>query len=200
MRARYRVRKEEERLAGMKEPFYSRDHVGFKTEIWKEHLSEFACRDGLWMLEIGSYEGRSALWFMENILTGSGCRLTCVDPWSPQLKLRFDHNIRVAGAADRIRAIQKGSAYALTEDLVNETFDLIYIDGSHRAPDVLFDAVFAWPLLAPGGMMIFDDYEWKPELHSAERPKPAIDRFMEMFQDELEVVDIGFQVLVRKIE
>lgn len=182
----------------MKEPSFSRDHVGFKAEIWKEHLSEFAGRDGLRMLEIGSYEGRSALWFIANILTGSGCRITCVDPWNPILKLRFDHNIRVAGAADHVRAIQKGSEYALTEDLADETFDLIYIDGSHRTPNVLFDAIFTWPRLTPGGMLFFDDYDWRPDLRLAERPKPAIDRFMELFADELEVVEIGFQVLLRK--
>lgn len=39
-------------------------------------------------------------------------------------------------------------------------FDLVYIDGSHMRVDVLVDAVLAWPLLQPGGLMVFDDYEW----------------------------------------
>lgn len=198
LRGRSRVRGEKARLNRLDEPFFTRDHVGFKTEIWKEHLSEFAGRAGLQMLEIGSHEGRSAIWFIENVLTGSGCRLTCVDPWRPEVKIRFDHNIRVTGVADRIRAIHKGSAYALTEDLAAETFDIIYVDGSHRAPDVLFDAVFAWPRLAPSGIMIFDDYGWRSDLPPAERPQPSIDRFMELFGNEFEVIDIGFQVLLRR--
>ena len=37
-------------------------------------------------------------------------------------------------------------------------FDLIYIDASHYAPDVLSDAVLAFKLLKPGGILIFDDY------------------------------------------
>jgi len=86
----------------------------------------------------------------------------------------------------------------LTEDLAAATFDIIYIDGSHLAPDVLFDAVFAWPRLAPSGILIFDDYGWRPDLPPAERPQPSIDRFMELFGDEFEVIDIGFQVLLRR--
>ena len=36
--------------------------------------------------------------------------------------------------------------------------DLIYIDGSHLAKDVLSDAILSWKLLKPSGVMIFDDY------------------------------------------
>jgi hypothetical protein len=34
-------------------------------------------------------------------------------------------------------------------------------DGSHRARDVLEDAVLSWPLLKVGGIMLFDDYLWQ---------------------------------------
>ena len=33
---------------------------------------------------------------------------------------------------------------------------IVYIDGSHEAPDVLTDAVMAWKLLVEGGIMILD--------------------------------------------
>ena len=33
---------------------------------------------------------------------------------------------------------------------------VVYIDGSHDASDVLTDAVMAWKLLAQGGIMILD--------------------------------------------
>ena len=32
----------------------------------------------------------------------------------------------------------------------------MYIDGSHAARDVISDAVLAWALLRPGGVLIFD--------------------------------------------
>ena len=43
---------------------------------------------------------------------------------------------------------------------VDGLFDLIYIDGSHSAKDVLLDSLLAWRLLRPGGAMVWDDYEW----------------------------------------
>ena len=43
---------------------------------------------------------------------------------------------------------------------VSGAFDFIYIDGSHMRVDVLLDAVLAWQLLKPGGIMALDDYEW----------------------------------------
>lgn len=33
---------------------------------------------------------------------------------------------------------------------------VVYIDGSHAAKDVIADAVLAWALLRPGGVLIFD--------------------------------------------
>ena len=35
-------------------------------------------------------------------------------------------------------------------------FDFIYVDGSHQAPDVLFDAVMAFKLLRKNGIIAFD--------------------------------------------
>ena len=64
-------------------------------------------------------------------------------------------------------------------------FDLIYIDGSHTAADVLIDAVLAFQLLRVGGVMIFDDYLWSMEpalsVDPLNMPKPAIDAFAAIF-------------------
>jgi predicted O-methyltransferase YrrM len=39
-------------------------------------------------------------------------------------------------------------------------FDLIYVDGSHQASDVLTDSIITFQLLRVGGVMTFDDYVW----------------------------------------
>jgi predicted O-methyltransferase YrrM len=41
------------------------------------------------------------------------------------------------------------------------SFNFIYIDGSHQAPDVHADAVFAFQLAKVGSLIIFDDYLWR---------------------------------------
>ena len=47
--------------------------------------------------------------------------------------------------------------YALLAEGRQGSFDFIYVDASHRAPDVLLDAVLAFQLLRIGGLIIFDD-------------------------------------------
>ena len=113
------------------------------------------------------------------------------------LEPRFDHNIAVSGSGAKVIKIKARSEEALGA-LAENSFDAAYIDGSHRAPNVMLDAVLSWKLVKPGGLLIFDDYKWAPELPPHERPKMAIDAFLNVLQAQLEVLHIGYQVIVRK--
>jgi predicted O-methyltransferase YrrM len=93
-----------------------------------------------------------------------------------------------------LRKIKQNSRDALAQFLATAPlvqFDLIFIDGSHEAPDVLADSVLAFPLLRVGGTLIFDDYIWsdqKPQQRDPLRmPKPAIDAFVNIYQRKIEV-------------
>ncbi len=78
-------------------------------------------------------------------------------------------------------------------------YDFIYIDGSHIAKDVMTDACMAWPLLNPKGLMVFDDYLWTPNARDIlHRPKAAIDAFTNLFAEEVDIVHVGYQLIVRK--
>jgi hypothetical protein len=83
-------------------------------------------------------------------------------------------------------------------DKTRRRFDFIYIDGSHIAKDVLTDACMAWPLLKSGGIIVFDDYMWGDSRDILHRPKIAIDSFVNVFAEHLEVVAAGYQLAVRK--
>jgi predicted O-methyltransferase YrrM len=78
------------------------------------------------------------------------------------------------------------------------TYDFIYIDGSHTAKDVLTDACMAWPLLKQRGIMVFDDYMWGESRDILHRPKIAIDTFTNIFAESLDIVHVGYQLVVRK--
>ena len=85
-----------------------------------------------------------------------------------------------------------------------EYFDWIYVDGSHEAPDVLADAVLAFMLLRPGGLLVFDDYLWAmpdaPVADFYQLPKPAIDAFVNINQRKLDIVLAPlYQLYVRKL-
>jgi predicted O-methyltransferase YrrM len=166
-------------------------------------------------LEIGSYEGRSAVWIVENMLEDGG-KLCCIDTWEGgeehkaakenmgDVQKTFLHNIEILKGQfpeRRIEAYKGTSTRYLAELICNsdERFDFIYIDGSHTARDVLTDACMAWPVLKPGGIMVFDDYMWGDARDTLHRPKIAIDMFATIFAEELAFVHFGYQLAVRKI-
>jgi predicted O-methyltransferase YrrM len=157
------------------------------------------------ILEIGSWEGRSAIFFLEHC---PDCRITCIDTFQggrehagmdqlTSVEARFDSNL--AGYGDRIEKIGSRSIPAL-DRLAEEgrRFDLIYVDGSHDRDDVVLDSFLAWRLLRQDGLMIWDDYRWQLQLPLHKRPQEAIDFFLTMHTGELEVVHLLYQVFARK--
>lgn len=85
-----------------------------------------------------------------------------------------------------------------------EHFDMIYIDGSHFAHDVLSDAVLAFPLLKVGGHMFFDDYLWTgtgDTIDPMNGPKPGVDAFLNVFYHKMRLIwSPNAQVVAVKIE
>jgi predicted O-methyltransferase YrrM len=53
-------------------------------------------------LEIGSYEGASAIWMLKNILTHPDARITCVDDNSLGRKGQMLANLKKAGEESRV--------------------------------------------------------------------------------------------------
>lgn len=162
-------------------------------------------------LEIGSYEGQSACWLLENILTHENSRLTCIDTWAGGQDLpevsddslfeRFAGNIGATGQAGRV-AVFRGPSERWLPVLQTEgrKFNVIYVDGSHLAPDVLTDGVLGWRLLEPGGLIIFDDYTWCHDPNPLHQPGLAINAFLAVWAGQYEVVGKAYQVALRKLK
>lgn len=193
---------------------FTQNWFQYAEHIWPElikHLPER--KGGRRYLEIGSFEGRSAVWIIENMMS-TGDQLVCVDTWEggeehanvdmAAAEARFEANIQRArgrvGMRDVIK-IKSSSSKALAQQLsgVAVPFDFIYIDGSHQAPDVLSDAVMAWKLLKLGGIMVFDDYLWGDPRVPLHRPKIAIDAFMNIYGAQINVMNIGLQMAIKKV-
>lgn len=73
------------------------------------------------------------------------------------------------------------------------------MDGSHLAPDVLSDAVLAWNLLKPGGILAFDDYEWKCGGTPLHCPQAGIDAFASVYGPNLHLLRDGWRRIWQKI-
>lgn len=145
----------------------------------------------LQILEVGSFEGCSTTWIMDNILEHPESTLTAID-WfqgsaehlGPDFNLgaieqTFHENVQKARNFSKLRILKGRSADRLIQ-LRGESaqFDLIYIDASHAAIDVLEDIALSWPMLRVGGTFVLDDYRWGLDREEFERPRVAIDAFL----------------------
>jgi predicted O-methyltransferase YrrM len=157
------------------------------------------------LLEIGSFEGRSAVWFLENVLTHPDSRITCIDTFGgsvehsdldlSELEQRFDHNMEPH--AEKVTKI-KGASRRTLRDLPFHSFDIAYVDGSHEAADVLADVVLVWDLVKHGGVVALDDYGW----HTPTVPKDpsvAIDAFMEVMEGQYDLLHKQWMMVLRKL-
>lgn len=171
----------------------------FSTRVmhWRKLLKELSGKEGLKALEVGSYEGRSAIWLLENILTSSSASLTCIDFIFGEGNKRFLKNISLSGFQDKVHFHNSVSEKALPL-LHPLSFDLIYIDGGHTAGEVFQDAQMSWRALKPGGIMIFDDYLWIGDVEPNKHPKLGIDKFLENEANEYAFLHKGYQIIIKK--
>ena len=190
---------------------YTKDWFNWAPRVWEQLIPHLPERKNF--LEIGSFEGRSAVWTVQHMMEDGG-EIVCIDTWEGGAEHvngeisgaedRFKHNIDLImkNFVDRtVQPIKSTSVEALGGLIAQKKqFDFIYIDGSHLAKDVLTDACMAWPLLKPKGFMVFDDYSWRPPGFTVlQRPKVAVDAFINMFEDELLIAHSGYQLIVRKV-
>lgn len=169
-----------------------------RVPAWQRLLAAYVGKPRLRFLEIGSYEGRSALWLLENVLTEPTAGLSCIDTWSSgETERRFDRNLAASGHSDQLRKIKAPSWQALPH-LAAASLDFAYIDGSHEAADVLEDGLMVLRRMKPGGIILFDDYQWNPpESKRRHPPGPAIDAFLSLNDWRLEELHRGWQIAVR---
>jgi len=197
-------------------PEYSVDWFSLHIPNWDKLFDYYQLRgkNNLRFLEIGCFEGRSTNYLLDNILTGEGSSIDVVDTFGGSrdeagmnwdidydfnaLYKKFVHNI--SNHKDKVH-IHKGlSGDILKKDFVPNTFDFIYIDGSHTAYDVLQDAVLAHPLLKSGGILMFDDFGWKDpnNLHPTNSPEMGITCFYNAYEIFYEPIFQGYQIALIK--
>lgn len=193
---------------------YTQDWFDRCIPSWSKYLGSFKGVPNLTFLEVGSYEGRSTCWLMDNILTDPSSSILCFDlfdgcslqgVWSKELYDRYNmtevfNNFlnNTAEYGDRVQAYVGISQELLRGLGPDPLFDFIYIDGSHIASDVLEDGVLAFRLLNPGGVMIFDDYTWEFFEEPLRHPKMAIDAFLSIFSGQYSLLLKDRQVIIGK--
>lgn len=80
----------------MKEPQYdfTMDWFSRNELLWLDKQSSLSNITDANILEIGSWDGRSATWLADRLLLGTRAMITCVDLWSdPVAEVHFDANV-----------------------------------------------------------------------------------------------------------
>lgn len=191
------------------------DYSDNYKDLWPRLLSQFIGRPNLKFLEVGSLEGRSACWFLSNVLTAPNSSLICIDRFDEKsLSMgllsfaadsygmsvydRFMYNVSLTGKLAQV-SVLRGPSQRCLRTVDPESIDLAYIDASHMAQDVLEDGILAWGALKCGGILVFDDYHWSFSIDDPlMSPKPAIDAFLYIFSKSCKLLHKGKQVFVLK--
>ena len=162
-------------------------------------------------LEIGSWEGRSAVFILTELCLNGG-ELVCIDHFdlmkteaARERHAKLHRNLSLTGKSYRV--IEEFSVPGLMTLLREEMsatcpgFDWIYVDGSHEADDTFLDGELAWRLAREGAIIIFDDYRWDmvPQ-DSVHHPKRGIDAFLALHAGEYTLLSTktDYQVVLQK--
>lgn len=188
---------------------FKTDWTSWHFPNWVKWLAPYRKRE-LSVLEIGSWEGRSALFFLNYL---PNCKLTCIDTFEggqehkaaddaatelPKIEKHFDAN--TAAFTSRIEKIKAPSSQALAGlGVAGRRFDIAYIDGGHRSYEVFLDGMLTWPLIRKGGLVIFDDYQWDMMPEALDNPKPGIDAFLRVVKGEYRNVHRKYQIAIVKV-
>ncbi len=176
-----------------KQLYFCQDWTSAHFPIWRKYCFEFKDKENIGYLEIGSYQGFSACWFLDVILTHPSSYVTLIEP---NIVLELNDNIKKIDYKGKINILNTLSENALKN--IKEKFDIIYIDGDHTTPGTLRDANACWPLLKNNGIIIFDDYLWKENPDENKRPKNGVDMFLKNIEYKFELLHKDYQVIIKK--
>jgi len=181
--------------------------LAYANVFFERHLRRYSGQPDLQFLQIGAFTGDASAWLLGNI---PGARLIDVDTWEgsdeevhgtfdwEDVEAVYDLRTAKAQASGRLTKVKEPSGEFFRRLPGRECFDFIYIDGDHTAKGVLEDAVAAFGLLKPGGLLAFDDYLWQSGKTDENNPGIAIDAVRSIYRAHLDLVDIGQQAWFRK--
>jgi len=145
-------------------------------------------------LELGVFQGASAKWMFENVLTHLDSKADLVDPWMPyEADPKHIYTREAMEAACDIvcqmatQLLGRCWVFRQTsgEYLVNLgngiRYDLVYQDGGHDAETVLRDAIALLDVVKSEGWIVFDDC-------NEAGVRKAVNAFADVFSNRLALV------------
>lgn len=177
------------------------DWFGKNILIWEKILNNFN-KKKIDYLEIGSFEGRSAVFVSEFNNINS---IICVDTFEGgdehsniNFKKVFNNlNYNLKKTPNQNYKIFKGKSNNFFIQN-SKKFNLIYIDGSHFYEDVKSDFENSLNYLEKGGILICDDFLWFFYKDIRNNPMRAILDCYEKNKNNLEIIFVNYQIIFKK--
>jgi len=153
-------------------------------------------------LEIGSFEGNSAMFVAKNFPDAS---IHCIDNWIGTDEYHKD--LKFSNVEENfdlnMSEFNNYKKYKLTSDeffkINQNNFDVIYIDGYHKGDQVLKDFINSWEALNVNGIIIFDDYIWKFFNEIENNPCYAINSHLNKIIKNLKILKVSnSQLFIQK--
>lgn len=145
-------------------------------EHWPALLAPLMLLQSPRVLEIGCFEGQATCWFLDNLRDAA---IDVIDPFDVTDD-QFDRFIENTGGL--VAAFPMRSQDFRLRNPVE--YELVYVDGDHSPSGVLHDAVLAFKAVKPGGMILFDDYDW-PNAPSGADVRLGVDSFVACYEPHL---------------
>lgn len=184
---------------------FKHDWFSSNAPFWMEIFGAYGLRGRpIRAMEIGSFEGLSACFILQQL---PEAQLTCVDTWGGSdehvgmdhihsIETAFDRH--VAPWRSRVTKVKMPSLKYLASLGAEDKFDIVYVDGSHHADDVMIDAIRSFEQLKVGGVMILDDYLWRYYPRSSEDPARAINGFLRLAEGRYKLIMVYRQLALVK--
>jgi hypothetical protein len=172
---------------------------------WDIFFNKFSLyRKKLQILEIGSFEGYSSVFFLKNF---KNSKLSCVDMWkNNQEQKEFNMN-KIEKTFDKNTYIYKKNLlkFKQSSDLFfkkncnKKKFDIIYVDGDHFYKTVFRDLTNSYYVLKKNGLMIIDDLQYNFYKNPNYNPISSIVIFLTIFYKEIKILKVTNQIIIKKL-
>lgn len=194
------VKLEEKKSFNNKYSFKFNDWFNNNFNVWKKFLINIP---NFKYLEIGTFEGRSALFVSE-----FNCKkIVCVDPYIEYSRAK-KYNLKMSdifkSVNKKFKQITNKNIKLIREKSDNffsknkDKFDVIYIDGYHKYDYVKRDFINSMTCLKKGGLLICDDFLWFKYNKLKKNPAGAILECYEIYKKDLKILFVNYQIIFKR--
>lgn len=194
-------------------PTYTYDSFSRHIPVWEEHFlknAEHIKKSKAYVLDIGSGEGASTLWFLNNIALGQYSRVYSCDQWNQkETEIKFNNNIAEDPCSHKVIKLKGPAIHELNKIAIGlqtssfQKFNVIYINCTTQSLEALTIMLNAFYLLKDDGIMIINNANAKHTINllggQAIHYKEAVNTFLRLTVMRTEVLHHENQLIIKKL-